>query len=297
MPACCSWSNLSNIPWYDSDGMRYDDPIQGNQVINCALFAALSSIAWVQPDPFRGFLNPPKIGSYRYFKIYNPTNVSDYRIYYVNLDVCMSSNLFVFGRSKNPYGEIWPAIWEKAYAAYRSDLPTGTKVEKNIDMCSLNWGGNAFNALITLTGSTNHWPQPKTIKPVGSPEISTDEILADINDVSISCNTNSYKVVGPSKMVAWTYYQSSSVPIPGYNYNVRVAANHNYSILGYYIDGTGDLYIVLRNPWGSCPPTLDPDNPTQNMVWCGYTLNGLNGTLAITIEEFQTAFEAYGLVN
>jgi hypothetical protein len=286
-----SWVDLSTIPWYDSDGMRYDDPCQGHKAANCALFAALTSIAWVQPDPFRGFLNPPKIGKYRYFKLYQliPGASPSPKVYYVDSQVCLDNGEFIFGRSKNPNGEIWPAIWEKAYAALKSNIASGTKIEANLDMDNIEWGGNAFKSLQEMTGSMSGYTKETSNSLL-------EEIYADIASVCDDCTTNSYKVIGPNKLVAWTY------PDQSYTWDSQIVASHNYSILGYYICAngttTGDtVYIVLRNPWGTCNATPDPDNPTQNMTWCQFALDGANGTLAIKIKDFKQAFEAYGCVS
>ncbi len=305
---CCTtghWEDTSQIPWYDqADGIHVTDPIQGVYE-NCSLFAALSACAWAQADPYKGLLIPTRIvNTSKYvFKFYYPQAKS---FTVTSTRVCFDAqNRYIGGKSKNPEGEIWPAIWEKAYAAYRYYILTGQYVSlvDEFDFCSRvrtasDWGGNAFYVLLSLTGSnTTLGPKPiKQKQPNGTwiDLLSPEDIIEDINDRS-----ENGKIKSPNKMVAWTYLNSASIPnnyspppTKPYSYGTTISRNHAYAILG-SVTYSGTIYIVLRDAVEACTPL--PDTPRD---WCGFEniLNGMNGIFAVSLKEFHTVFEAYGAV-
>lgn len=294
MPLSCGhWDDRFSTQWA-RDGIICTDVIQGHTFNNCCVMAALSSIAHVNP----GFLNKTPSQGYYLMKISN-------WFYKVNSKVLADSQNIPLGA--NPYDELWPAIWEKAYAAYLLVRnPTAINQLSDNDsrwdgICTLNWESTPLIALANLLGRSA--PLPRTIKPASGPQIPVNTIIDEIKSFSSECGTgtNNWKV-SAAKMVAWTYYDSNHipttnidprvVPIP-YIYNNTISANHSYAILGLVYDAAGVLYIVLRNPVDVCTPISGA--PT---TWCGTPniLNGDRGMIAVPDYLFHAVFQAYGWI-
>jgi hypothetical protein len=294
---CNNWKDLGNIPWFDSDYIHYRDPVQGSMK-NCGLIAALSSIASTDA----GKLKIPFIAGTYKITLYNPNNLADKKTYKVKPTVPLDvNNEFCYARSKNELGEIWPPIWEKAYAAFRINLkgikdpsgnvlyPDGSIIDQ-VDYTLLpswsDWGGIPTVALTTIHGTA--CDAPKTLKNGCTPIYTNDQIWEDIklNCIISPVDPSSWIVKsGGKKMVTWTHSASN----PCYSYDTRIIAEHSYSIIGLLFNN--DIkYIVLRNPYGISPNTTD-------FPWDGVNLLALGanyGIVAVLIDDFVKAFVAYG---
>jgi hypothetical protein len=294
---CCNnWKDLGSdpyyIPWMDGDGISYRDPVQGGMK-NCCLIAALSSIALADP---RKFL-PQFTGTYKII-LYNPLNLAEKYTYKVKPTVPLDNdNEFCYARSKNEWGELWPAIWEKAYAAFRLDHlgleshPTNSTIDQ-IDYCLLeegiDWGGIPTVALTTILGTAS---EPViTLKKKCTPILTNDQIINDIKAKCRQASEDSWIVSG-KKLVTWTH--STDNACVTYD-DSRLIPEHSYSIIGLKL--IHDVsYMVLRNPYGKSNPTPN----TESITWGDYNetflaLGANYGIIAVPIDEFVQAFYAYG---
>jgi hypothetical protein len=184
------------------------------------------------------------------------------------------SNTYIYCRSSEP-GEIWPAVYEKAYAKWRTGDTGDTP---NIDLIA---GGDPAGACAQLTGLTPYY--------FNCSAMSADAIYQKVRE-----NCLSRKTFNP--MVAWTYCQ----PPAGLKYSdANLAGCHAYSILGWHYDGK--KYIVLRNPWGYFEATLNVAPGTwvayDGSFWRSIALANNDGTFALEVGTFKKYFEGFGLVK
>jgi hypothetical protein len=209
------------------------DPIQG-AVANCYFIAALSSIAWARPYVIAQKTRATGTGQQAFVDMVEfYKNGKQEKVEVTELLALQSpGNVFIYARSSEA-GEIWPGIYEKAFAKWITKDP-GDKP----DVLKTAYG-DSVGALATLTGLTPNYRS--------NSELSAHDIWQTVRANSISMKTF-------NPMVAWTYGTS---PSPDVNYgNAHIAANHAYSILGWgYADN--QEYIILRNPWGTYESTLN----------------------------------------
>ena len=193
-------------------------------------------------------------------------------------------NAFIYARSSDP-GEIWPAIYEKAYAKWITD-----DASDKPDIRATAFG-DPVAAAIELTGLSPH--------RYCNSELCVDDIWHEV----IS-NCLGRKTANP--MVAWTYVSQDASP-DGVNYSdANLVANHSYSILGYR-SANNQKYIVLRNPYGSGEATLNVDGGTWiawdapyqagHGAWRGLDLATPDGIFGLRVDTFKKYFEGFGLVK
>jgi len=288
----CNWQKPTTA-WKDGiDGIHFTDPVQGYCPDNCYLIAALSSIALVQPNST--ILNKtPILGKYS-ITLCDPDNPSDINLqktYKVTPYQCLdAAGGYPFAHSKTSSAEMWPAILEKAYGAFKSTIPiysNGTTLDKSPNLYDVPWQpGNGINALKTLTGSSNADSKtPSEIDIVQDLTVTFGYLWGTYVNPRTNKVISSYRV--GTKMLAWTY---SGSPSPGgYVYNLRIAANHTFTILGMNIEDSGQSYVVLRDPHGG-NSELEP-----LPMWCDYS-TGVNGIICVVVSDFINAFETYGWV-
>jgi hypothetical protein len=222
-----TWAKLLT-EWDIDDTYRVTDPHQG-LAPNCALIAALSSLAWVGKSLIEQQTNEPTTIPF-YSTQGERTDVS------VDWKLCYNENsVLVYAHSIN--AEIWPAIYEKAYGKWLNPDFNSCSSYENTD-----WGGNPCTALTNLTGKAS------------TTKYTAGKLPATIRtDIRYKCYAAG-KTIYP--MVAWTYPNLES------DYGDILAA-HSYSLLGLYPTKTG-TEIVLRNPMGHNADAVG--NPT---AWNG----------------------------
>lgn len=95
---------------------------------------------------------------------------------------------------------------------------------------------------------------------------------------------------------------AAAAPSPVTFNNSGLVAWHCYSILG-WIYANSEQYIVVRNPWGNTPATLDVDNGLWTPIeqFGPSEVLGLNlpanGVFALQASLFQQCFASYGWVT
>jgi hypothetical protein len=164
-------------------------------------------------------------------------------------------------------GEIWPQVYEKAFAKWATQDPTDEP-----DVTSTAWGDTG-SALAQLNGKTPYWYYTWDNTP--------DDLWGIVRENSVA-----FKTVNP--MAAWTF--SSGDQYNGSN----IVANHAYTILGWAWNN-GKQYIVLRNPWGFNEPS--GLNTYQGMLiffdssfWHYINMVGDDGVFALETEFFKVYF-------
>lgn len=269
---------------YFQEGCEMTDPIQG-AVADCYLIAALSSVAWARTYTIaHKSRNLDDQGKFiDMVPFYDAGNLKKIEVT-EKLPMRSPGNLYKFARSNDP-GEIWPAIYEKAYAKWKTNHVGDTP-----DIPSIAYG-NPVGATAALTGLTPYY--------YWTSDLSPNEIWSQIRQ-----NCLSRKTFNP--MVAWTYSSADAAPdVINYS-DANLVANHAYSILGWQY-ANNQKYIVLRNPWGSMEATMNIDGGVW-MAWDAPYYSGPgfwriidmatgDGIFALRVDTFKKYFSGFGLVK
>jgi len=265
------------------EGTEITDPVQG-ALGDCYFIAALASVAWARPyviaqrNRATGKKQNEFVDMIEFYKSGKWTKVEVSEL----MPLTSPGNIFMYARSAET-GEIWPAVYEKAYAKWRTN-DSGDQPNYNPIA-----GGDPVGALQTLTGLTPTY-------------ISTSSLSAHEIWQKVRANCISMKTFNP--MVAWTY---GSAPSPAVNYNnAHLAANHAYSILGWQYANNQE-YIVLRNPWGSYEATLNVDGGTWTAWdqpyygglgwWRPIPMSTNDGIFSLRSDTFKAYFAGFGWVT
>jgi Calpain family cysteine protease len=268
------------------------DPVQG-AVGDCYLIAALSSIAWARPYVIadRNRATASTGAFMNMVEFYNGTAKVEVEVSQ-NLPLTTPGNVYLYCRSSDP-GEIWPGIYEKAYAKWRTNDPGD---QPNILAIA---GGDPVAAISQLTGfaRTYYWCAGMTPHDIWQ---------------TVRGNSLSYKTFNP--MTAWTY--GTSDPAAGRVYeNANLVANHAYSILGWgYVNG--EEYVILRNPWGTTEASLNVMNGSwvawdgaysgaagsypsggNRGFWRSIPLANNDGVFGLRADTFKTYFAGFGVAK
>jgi hypothetical protein len=303
-------TGLSGL-WFTPEAKAmFDDPTQGC-VPDCYFIAALSSVAWTADTLIASMarawstagINAITINFWSKQNINGVSQVVKTPILVKkDLPLTDAGNL-AFSSSKD-LREVWPSIYEKAYALFMNLGSTDADVDHaNIPKFS---GGSPMNALFHITGKefstdTNNNPTAFITKNM-NPDAVYNTLL---NKCQVSA-TASKKTLNPT--VAWTYHSATDAPgVVTYSEDM-IAADHSYSILGVHTDkATGSLCIVLRNPYGAAWCN-DPKNPadaaiytlgTSDLEFTGMTaipLSKPDGIFALDYKDFTRYFEGFGWV-
>jgi hypothetical protein len=260
--------------------MTFSDPVQG-VLRDCHFIAALSSHAWMS------IVRPHLSGNDGVCDLYSFPLYSQPRSLpqpvEVSERVWLNNGQYWGARSSDPQ-EYWPAVYEKAYAAFRLGQNTDTP-----SMAVLDVTGNPVTSLVHLTGKS-----PVVVTTAG---LSAETVFARIQQKSPGNKT-------AVPMVAWTYESESAAPAPVNYENDALVANHSYSILGIFNPPGGGHYVVLRNSFGI--GAGEPDEGVAHGEWThapdssgGTRLNLdiADGIFALDMNLFHDYFEAFGYVG
>jgi hypothetical protein len=280
---------VRGVTWADpgrfyAETAEVTDPIQG-AVGNCYLISALGALAWSRPYMLvhRTRATGPAqenfvdvIGMYR-FGVLEYVEVSE------KLPVQGTNNALIYARSSEA-GEIWPGIYEKAYAKFITKDPGDQP-----DITRTAYGLPGL-ALAYLTGL-----------PLDSRSM---RLFADGHAVweIVRSQAIGQKIYNP--MVAWTY---PTAPSSSVNYSsAHLVANHAYTVLGWAMVNNQE-YLVLRNPWGAYEGTLNVlggewvawDQPYYNATgwWRPIQFSTNDGVFALRSDTFHQYFAGVGWVK
>lgn len=328
-PDGMQWQDIGR---FYNEAAEFFDPVQG-AVGDCYVIAAMSSVAWSMPYTIADRSRATSTDNQRFVHRIGFTGGAGLE------QVEVSDQVLVYsGTSSAPYarskesGEIWPAVYEKAYAKWRLGEPTDFPAIPSIA------GGDPSIACRALTGLNDYrqWHSSFT----------ATQVLNTIKAHSVDGRTT-------TPMVAWTH---GTEPTPGAYSDATIVANHAYSILGWMrrippfllrdvvlrerhdlddlvgvraaeagpgsglvLGGTPragtavasalwpDLvalplrsatYVVLRNPWGSTPgtgpSTASGDHRARDVDWWRSIPLGADGVFALEINAYHRLFAGTG---
>lgn len=261
------------------------DPIQG-ALGDCYFIAALSSVAWARTYTIAQRTRAISTGPQDFvdmIEFYTGGKKTEIEVTEL-LPLNSPGNIFIYARSSET-GEIWPAIYEKAYAKWRTNDPGDKPNYAPIA------GGDPVGAAAQLTNLTPYY--------FWNSGLTADAIWQKVRENSIS-----YKTFNP--MVAWTYPSGDASP-DKVNYDTaHLAANHAYSILGWQY-ANNQKYLVLRNPWGTYEAILNVDGGTW-IAWDAPYYGGKgwwrpinmatpDGIFALRADTFKQYFAGFGVVK
>ncbi|WP_256792516.1 C2 family cysteine protease [Terrabacter sp. Ter38] len=205
-PAGFTWQDVGR---FYNESTEFLDPVQG-YVGDCYVIAAMSSVAWSMPyviaDRTRatGMDNESFVHQIGFHGAHGLEQVE------VTDRILVSSGSSVeYAKSKEP-GEIWPSVYEKAYAKWRLGEPTDYPAIPNIA------GGDPSIACVALTGLSDYrnWHSSFTAA----------QILQLVKDHTVNGRTT-------TPMVSWTYGSGEQADVAYRDANV--VAGHAYSVLGW----------------------------------------------------------------
>jgi len=231
----------------------YRDPLQGC-LDDCIFISGLSAYAWCDPT-FPKKIAPDSTG---YYSInFFPSKVT--KTVKVSKKLCYENNILPFA-SSSEVDELWPAYYEKAYAAFLKVNRTSVSIDE-FKIRDVSFGRNGKQTMEDLTKFTYNDPEVSTI---GDP----------FTYINGKCTDGKTK----KPMIAWTL--SSNVAS-------GLKEDHAYTVLGV----TDVKYIVLRDP------RRGATEPTSNVLkGKSITLGGINlndtsdGIFALNKDTFKTSF-------
>ena len=185
--------------------------------------------------------------------------------------VSTSSGSPIYCRSSEP-GEIWPAVYEKAFAKWKTGIGGD-----HPDITATAWGDCA-RATAELTGLTRHY--------YDTASRSADELWNIVR-----ANSLSHRTFNP--MTAATYGSGEASPDHVDYADANLVAAHCYSVLGWAYQ-RGQKYIVLRNPWGNTEATRSILGGTVSFYdvswWRPIALANPDGVFALRADAFKSYF-------
>lgn len=277
-----------NATWGDpgrffNEAAEFFDPIQG-AVANCYYIAALSAVAWAMPYHIKHLTRAIGPGQQQFtnmIRFYKPDSggVVDKEIEVTDtVPLNSATNNFIYCRSSEA-GEIWPAVYEKAYAK----LVTGHTGD-HPDITATAWGDCVW-ATAQLTGGKRHY-------------YATASHSADALWNLVRANSLSYRTFNP--MTAWTYSSGQASEQKIVYSDANVVASHCYTVLGWAFRNDRK-YIVLRNPWGNTEATAGALAGTVFFYdvswWRPINLADVDGTFAMEASAFKTYFAGIGVAK
>jgi hypothetical protein len=288
-----AWETKGN---FFLNGADYRAPVQG-ATPDCHFISAMAALAWAYPPWIAQRTRPlnmpdalasgntifsPEPGAIDMIPFYSAPGSTPIEIQIDELiPVSQPGANFIYARSGNP-GETWPAIYEKAWVKWFTDF-SGVDTPDYTQIT----GGDPIADLVGLTGWAPTYKNPASM--------TANQIWTDVRS-----NCRGAWTFNP--MAACTYASASASPSPSTFNSSGLVAWHCYAILG-WIYASNQEYIVLRNPWGNTPATLDVDNgpwvPIEQFgasEILGLTLPA-DGVFALRADIFQQCFAGYGWVT
>jgi hypothetical protein len=200
------------------NGFMYDDALQGN-VGDCYFISALASVAKSHPELLANAVKTNRDGTYTVTFFERQVGKTKPEPVQVTVD-----GAFAHKRGQLEYAsaretkELWPMIFEKAYAAWKGGFEA---IE----------GGMSATALEALTGAE---PDFFAVTSESKPDVMFSRIRSALEGKGC--------VVALSK--PWDPAEQG------------VVADHAYTLLGVE-EKNGQKFVQLRNPWGEREPGHD----------------------------------------
>jgi len=276
-PANASWQDKGR---FFNETAEFFDPVQG-AVANCYFIAALSAVAWATPYRISHLTRATGQGQDQFtnlIRFYKPDSNGqiDKEIEVTDtVPVNNTTGNYIYCRSSEA-GEIWPAVYEKAFAKWE----TGTTTD-HPDITATGWG-DCIYATAQLNGGKRHY--------YNNNNHSADAIWDLVRSNSLSRRTF-------NPMTCWTYGTAPE----GLSYSdANIVGSHCYTILGWDYH-CNKKYVILRNPWGSTEASVGTFNGTVYMYdvswWRPIQLANPDGTFAIEASVFKQYFAGLGVAK
>lgn len=274
-PPNTSWGDQGD---FFNDVLEYNDPIQGS-VGNCYFIAAISAIAWA--DPYRiahkvratGTGETDRVNAIQFYTKGGGKDAPTQLVEVTDKTIVNAANNPIYCRS-NDFGEIWPALYEKAFAKWIN------KTSSDKPDISLTAFGDPVKATAQLNNKAQYY--------YGTESYSANDLFGFVR-----ANSMSRRTINP--MVAWTY--GSGRDYSGSN----IVGNHAYTILGWATFNNKN-YIVLRNPWGRTEN--NGLNSYQGLIsffdnsfWRPIDMIGDDGVFALEATSFKYYFQGMGVAK
>jgi len=274
-PPGANWRDMGD---FFKDVTEFNDPIQG-AVANCYLIGSLSAIAWADPysiihrNRATGPGEADRVNAVQFYSKNSGHNGPTGLVEVTDKTLVDSSNKPIYCHSRDN-GEIWPAVYEKAFAKWTTgdttDLPDITQTAF----------GDCVATIAQITNKTPYYYYTNSRTP--------DQLFTIVRSNSVSSKT-----IYP--MTAWT-------PATGPDFgSANIVANHCYTVLG-WATRNGVNYIVLRNPWGIVEPS--GLNTIQGVVtffdqsfWRPINTIANDGVFAFEMGAFKTFFAGLGVAK
>lgn len=262
------------------EAAEFFDPVQG-AVANCYFIAAMSSVAWARPYVIKQLTRATGQAQQQFvdmIRFYDPSHGNAaHDVEVTELTPVASNGSPIYCRSSET-GEIWPAVYEKAFAKFVTNDATDFP-----DITRTAWGDCVY-ASAQLTGLTRHY-------------FDTAGRSADDLWNLVRANSLSRRTFNP--MTAWTYGSGDASPDRVNYSDANLVAAHCYSILGWAYEN-GQEYIVLRNPWGSTEASINTYGGTEWFYdvswWRPIAFANPDGVFALRADTFKKYFAGLGYV-
>ena len=260
------------------EGTEFADPVQGS-LGDCYFIAALASVAWSRPytilqrNRATGHSQQEFVNQIAFTRNGSADSVE------VTERVPLRGSNTLYARSSEA-GEIWPAVYEKAYAKWR----TGNDTDK--PPYGPLHGGDPVRACCELVEGLR--PTSKSTRR---------ESAADLYSF-VRQNSLSRRTVNP--MTAWTYGRASDAPDSiQYDAASGIVGWHAYSVFGWDFV-RGRRHIVLRNPWGRHEGRVGTRSGTwvahETSFWRRVPLD-TGGVFSMDADEFKRYFAGIGVAK
>ncbi|MCA9553514.1 MAG: hypothetical protein KC933_25980, partial [Myxococcales bacterium] len=226
--------------------------VQQGAIGDCYLCAGLSSVAHANPQAIRDAITTRPDGTYD-VRIFDATG----KPHTVNVDGDLyrredGGPRYARGTDEK---ELWPAIYEKAYAKARHSYEV------------IGRGGVAGWAMQSITG--------KPSDRVANASVSADALWNRVHGATEAGRPVAADTHGQEKK-----YQTNGL-----------VASHAYSVLGTQIED-GQRYVTLRNPWASTEYTGGAGGYQTDVDFDGDgKLDGNDGVFRMKLEDFHRLFE------
>ncbi|QNO37288.1 hypothetical protein H4J02_12755 [Protaetiibacter sp. SSC-01] len=336
-PPGFSWQDTGR---FYNETTEFFDPVQG-QVADCYFIAALSSVAWAKPFTIADRTRATAAGQDSFTHQVSFFGGSGGYGSGGWSTVEVSDRVLVSGGGSTSYyahsseaGEIWPAVYEKAFAKWR--FGTNDDFPKIPDLA---WGDTVASC-VSLTGGHGYARSHSSLTDA--------QLLSLVKSHSLSGRTT-------TPMVCWSHGAGSDAAKRAAE-EAGVVASHAYSVLGWMrryewmprlrleaeiprqipefrLPGPGPLlgadpvsgatleeisrvrfdipthiferyelrpvdYIVVRNPWGSAPGTGSSTTTgnfrSHDVSWWRDIPLGQNGVFAMEVGAFRRYFAGTG---
>jgi hypothetical protein len=193
-------------------GFNPDDPMQG-QLGDCYFLSSLSAVAQSHPELLKNAITTNRDGSYTvtFYEREDMSKPAHPERVTIDGKFAMKNGQFEYAAAREQ-SELWPQIFEKAYAAWKGNFG---KIE----------GGMGADALEALTGA-------KPGFTLITPDMTADAVFSAV------------KAACADKGCVVALSQPYRPEVPG------MVEDHAYTLLGTE-EKDGQKLVKLRNPWGS----------------------------------------------